>query len=275
MYMQDSTQQAVIGSGWSWVHPLRILLRLPFLLLHLVIGLPLLYLTINRFGRSVSVGGRGLDEAMQSWWTNTLCLIFGVRRKVIGTVGPGPLFVVANHVSFLDIVLLGSITQMSFVSKAEIANWPLVGTIARMGDTVFHHRGSGNSLQAVIDAISTKILEGKRVAIFPEGRIYCGDKVHRFHARLFQVAIEENINVQPICIRYLQKGKLNPRICLCDRNERFFWNAIRLLGEAGSIAELRVQAIITPTGKSRRELAESAHFAVAEAYPDREDHNED
>jgi 1-acyl-sn-glycerol-3-phosphate acyltransferase len=183
-------------------------------------------------------------------------------------------FVVANHVSFLDIVLLGSITQMSFVSKAEIAKWPLVGTIARMGDTVFHQRGSGNSLQTVIDAISAKINEGKRVAIFPEGRIYCGDTVHRFHARLFQVPIEQEIPVQPICIRYLSKGRLNPRICLCDRNERFFWNAIRLLGEAGSVAELRIQAPFAAAGKSRRDLAEAAHSAVAAVYPDRLDVDE-
>ncbi|MCF6262332.1 MAG: 1-acyl-sn-glycerol-3-phosphate acyltransferase [Xanthomonadales bacterium] len=264
--MQESSPLTTIGSGWSWVHPLRILLRLPFLLLLIILGLPLLMLTVNRYGAAIAVGKRQLDEVMQTGWANSLCLAFGIHREVIGGINSGPLFVVANHVSFLDILLLGSVTKMSFVSKAEIAKWPLVGTIARLGDTVFHHRGSGNSLQAAIDAISAKTSESKRVAVFPEGRIFCGDKVHRFHARLFQVPIQQEIQVQPVCIRYLRDGSLNPRICLCDREERFFWNAIRLLGEPGSIAELHFLAPISSAGNSRRQLAEASQNAVTAVY---------
>ena len=268
--MQDSLKQSTVGASWSLLHPLRILLRLPFLLLHIVIGLPLIYLTFNRFGHAVIIRDRTLDEIMQVWWSRTFCSIFGIRRLINGQLAKGPLFVVANHISFLDIVLLSSIAKMSFVSKAEIENWPLVGTIAKMADTVFHHRGSGDSLQAVVDAISEKMIDDRRVAIFPEGRIYCGDNVHRFHARLFQVPIEHQADVQPICIRYTRNGRLNPRICLCDRDERFFWNLLRLLGEAGSSAELHVQALIPSQDKSRRELAETAQIAVASVYFDKE-----
>ncbi len=264
--MQESSTQTAIGSGWGWLHPLRILIRLPFLLLLIIIGLPLLLLTVNRYGAAITVGKRQLDEVMQAGWANSLCLAFGIRRQITGSINSGPLFVVANHVSFLDILLLGSVTKMSFVSKAEIAKWPLVGTIARLGDTVFHHRGSGNSLQAVIDAISAKTSESKRVAVFPEGRIFCGDKVHRFHARLFQVPIQQDIQVQPVCIRYLHDGSLNPRISLCDREERFFWNAIRLLGEPGSTAELHFLAPISSAENSRRQLAEASQNAVAAVY---------
>ncbi len=268
--MQDSFKQSAPGHGWSLLHPLRILLRLPFLLLHILIGLPLIFSTFNRLGHAVVIKGQSLDEIMQRWWSRVFCLIFGIRRRIFGQVAKGPLFVVANHISFLDIVLLSSIAKMSFVSKAEVENWPLVGTIARMADTVFHHRGSGNSLQAVVDAVSEKMIDDRRVAIFPEGRIYCGDKVHRFHARLFQVPIEHHTDVQPICIRYTHKGHLNPRISLCDRNEKFFWNLLRLLGEAGSSAELHVQAPIPSADKSRRELAETAQIAVASVYFDKE-----
>ncbi len=266
MQIQSLDKQVNIGSGWGWLHPLRILLRLPLLLVHVFFGLPLIYLSFNRFGRAIEFRGRSLDAHMQCWWAGTLCEIFGIRRQTLGQPGPGPLFVVANHISFLDILLLGSVAKFSFVSKAEIANWPLIGLVAKMGDTVFHQRGSGHSLQGVVDAISTKLHAGGRVAVFPEGRIYCGDHVHRFHARIFRAAIETEVEVLPVCIRYLKNGSLNPRICLCDRNEKFFWNLLRLLGESGSTAQLHFQQRIPAAGKSRKELAAEAEAAVVADY---------
>ena len=266
METQTSNQQAKIGSGWSCLHPLRIVLRLPLLIVHVFLGLPLIYLSFNRFGRAIEFRGQALNEYMQSWWASTLCQIFGIRLQIYGKVGPGPLFVVANHISFLDILLMGSVAKLSFVSKAEIANWPIVGLVAKMGDTVFHQRGSGHSLNGVVDAISEKLGKGGRVAVFPEGRIYCGDRVHRFHARIFRAAIETEVDVLPVCIRYLKNGVLNPRICLCDREERFFWNMLRLLGEPGSMAELRVQKRLSPLGRSRKELAAAAEAAIVADY---------
>ncbi len=259
-------QQTQIGSGWGWLHPVRIILRLPLLLVHVFIGLPLLYLSFNRFGRATQFRGMALNEHMQAWWASTLCQVFGIRLRTYGEIGSGPLFVVANHISFLDILLMGSIAKLSFVSKAEIANWPIVGVVAKMGDTVFHKRGSESSLSGVVDAISEKLSNGGKVAVFPEGRIYCGDHVHRFHARIFRAAIETEVEVLPVCIRYVKNGDLNPRICLCDREERFFWNLLRLLGEPGSRAELRVQQRIPSLGMSRKELAAAAEAAVVADY---------
>ncbi len=244
---------------------LRILYRLPWLLLHLLVGTPFTVLCQGRAGRAIPCGTRRLDEVVLTWWARTVCRIFGLRRQISGSIQPGPVLVAANHISFLDIQLLHSVASMGFVAKAEIGNWPLLGRMAEAGGTVFHRRGSHDSASDVAAQMQDRLTAGERVAIFPEGGILAGTGVKRFHARLFGAAIETGAPVQPAMLRYIRDGARYDDITFRP-GEHFLANFLRLLIQPPCVAELQLLPLIDSRGRQRRELAEAAESAVRTAY---------
>jgi 1-acyl-sn-glycerol-3-phosphate acyltransferase len=244
---------------------LRLIYRLPFLLLHVCISTPVTVFCQNSAIRAVRLAGQPLGEMMACWWSRVVCHIFGIRRNLSGEFTPGAQLVAANHISWIDIVLLHSFTAMGFVAKAEIDNWPLLGVVARAGGSVFHQRGSHDSASGVAAAMATRLRENRKVAIFPEGGILPGEGVKRFHARLFAAAIETGVPVQAVMLRYLRDGSRYDEITFLP-GEVFGINFLRLLMQKSCVADVRVLPLIHPTGRQRRQLAGEAEEAVRAAY---------
>ena len=244
---------------------LRLLYRVPMVLLHTVLGLPLTVLCQGAAGRAVKLRGRTLNERTLTWWAGTACRIFGLERRVLGALESGPLLVAANHISWLDIQLLHSLGPMGFVAKAEIDAWPLVGWMARVGETVFHERGSHDSASGALAAMTERLQVGGRVAIFPEGGILPGAGVKRFHARMFGAAISTGARVQPVMLRYSRGGALYGDITF-RAGEHFLRNFFRLLTQRRCIAEVHVLSPVDATGLQRRDLATAAETAVRAAF---------
>jgi 1-acyl-sn-glycerol-3-phosphate acyltransferase len=247
---------------------LRLLYRLPLLLLHIFVGTPLTVLCHYRPLSDFRFGGRRLEERTAKWWGRNLCRIFGLRLEVSGAVPPGPQLVVANHISWIDIPLLFSVAPLSFVSKAEIEQWPVIGFVAKAGNTVFHRRGSHDSAHGVAAVMKERLEEGGNVAIFPEGGILAGPGVKRFHGRLFAAAIETGVPVQPLMLRYVRNGQHEHDMTFLP-GEHFVGNFFRLLRQPACKAQVAVLDRIDPRGKQRRLLANEAGNAVREAF-DRE-----
>ncbi len=244
---------------------LRLIYRLPWMLLHLLLGLPPTLLSIATPARSICIGDRSLDNIMLNWWSGMTCKIFGLEKRVEGSFQPGAQLVVANHISWLDIQLLHSVSPMGFVAKAEIQNWKLAGRVAAIGDTVFHQRGSHDSASGVATVMVQRLEQGRKVAIFPEGGILPGFGVKRFHARMFAAAIEADLPVQPVMIRYMRDGNHYQGMTFL-RGEGFLANIFRLLGQRRCIAEVAILPLIYPAGKRRRELASTSEDAVRAAF---------
>lgn len=247
--------------AWS---PLRIVGRGLLLLVMAVFGTLPTILCINRFGASVKIGRQSLEEVMMKWWCRSVCRLFGVRVILNGQISEPPVLIVANHISWLDILVLHSQAVMGFVSKAEIAQWPVVGFLARISHVVFHERGSHNSASHVAEAMTASLKLGRRVAIFPEGGIHPGDQVNMFHARLFKAAVDLPCPVQPVMIRYLRNGVRVPEMRF--GKESFVMNMARLLGRPSCECEVRFLTPIDANDKPRRALADAAQAAVANAY---------
>jgi 1-acyl-sn-glycerol-3-phosphate acyltransferase len=244
---------------------LRLAYRLPWLLLHVLVGTPLTVICQSRFGRALRIGGQPLSDITVRWWAGTVCRIFGVRRRQTGTISPGAQLVAANHISWLDIQLLHSMSAMGFVGKAEIRAWPIVGWLAKVGGTVFHERGSHDSASGVVSAMTQRLEEGGKVAIFPEGGILPGDRVKMFHARLFGAAIDTSVPVQPVALRYLRDGANYHDITFLP-GEKTLDNFFRLLKQRPCTGEIHVLPVIDSRGKKRRQLAGEAESAVRAAY---------
>lgn len=244
---------------------LRLIYRLPWFLLHVLVATPVTVLCQIRPARAIGVGGRPLSEAMVVWWASMMCRVFGLSRRVSGGPRPGAQLIAANHISWIDIQLLHSVNTMSFVAKAEIGTWPLLGRMAKLGNTVFHHRGSHDSASGVLAAIIERLHAGERVAVFPEGGILPGGGVKRFHARMFGAAISTESPVQPVMLRYSRNGVLYEDITFRP-GEHFIANVMRLLAQPRCIAEITFLPPIRTAGKARRQVAEEAEAAVGAAY---------
>jgi 1-acyl-sn-glycerol-3-phosphate acyltransferase len=253
------------------VTALRLIYRIPWLLLHIVLGLlPTIAAQSTPF-RTMYVGGTSVSDRFLFWWSGSICAIFGLRRRVSGAFAPGAQLVVANHISWLDIQLLHSVSPMGFIAKAEIRKWPLAGWVARFGDTVFHQRGCHDSASGVASVMAERLRSGSKVAVFPEGGILAGEGIKRFHARLFAAAQDTGTPVQPVMIRYLRDGRHELSMTFLP-GENFMRNFFRLLGQKPVQAELEILPLIDPEGKQRRELATTAETVIRAAYesPSRE-----
>jgi len=244
---------------------LRLLYRVPWFGLHVLLGTPLTVVCQAPPFKAFSIGKRSVAETMLTWWSRTLCRIFGLRRRVTGALEPGAQLVAANHISWIDIPLLHSVAAMGFVAKAEIESWPVVGWLAYLGETVFHRRGSHDSASDVVTAMAASLGAGRRVAIFPEGGILEGEGVKRFHARMFGAAIESGAPVQPVMLRYSRSGVRYDDITFRPR-EHFLANFFRLMMQPGCLAEVVLLAPIATSEKPRRQLAAEAEAAVREAF---------
>ncbi|MBB3777570.1 1-acyl-sn-glycerol-3-phosphate acyltransferase [Xanthomonas campestris] len=258
----DATRDA--GGVLRWF---RYLYRVPLLLLHLSICLPITMLCVVAppLARIRTGPDDTLDELMIRWWQGNLMRVFGFRLRRFGTPLPGATLFVANHVSWVDISMLHSQRVMGFVAKREIAGWPLVGWLATKGQTIFHQRGNTESLGGVLQEMLQRLRGGKPVGVFPEGRTRGGTEVGPFHARIFQAAVEAGVPVQPVALRYGERGNAQAVVAFGER-ESFFANIVRLLGEPSRLAEVH---FLEPIGAldidGRRRLADTSRQRIIAA----------
>ncbi|WP_191621362.1 lysophospholipid acyltransferase family protein [Marinihelvus fidelis] len=235
------------------------------LILLCLVGLLPTVVLQGRFGQARLWRGRSLAEHSLMAFSGGVCRVFGLRPRVHGKPLPGPVLITANHIAWLDIELLHSAGAMSFVGKAEIARWPLLGFLAARGGTIFHRRGSHDSAAGVAGVMTAKLAEGSRVAVFPEGGILPGEDIKRFHARLFKVPVEAGCPIQPVMIRYVRDGRRDPGTTFLP-GENLVVNSIRLMGRPACDAELWFLPPYTVEDRSRRELAAVAEQAITAAY---------
>lgn len=234
------------------------------LMLHLILGLPLTLLLINRYTARRYVGGERVDHRIIRAWSGGLLRIFGWRIRRINQPLRGAHLLVANHVSWIDIMLVHSQRVVGFVAKAEIGRWPLLGWLASRAGTIYHQRGSNQSLNDVLTLMVGRLHSGQAVGVFPEGGTTDGESIRTFHARIFQAAFEAEVPVQPVALRYGTDGNAQAIVAFA-RGENFLQNFLRLLGEPGRIAEVHFLTPITPGSEGRRFVAEQARERIVEA----------
>lgn len=249
----------------DWRRPFRYLLRLPLLVLHAFVGLPITLLLINPLSAKVEVrGGETLDQVAIRWWSSAMVWIFGFRVHRYGTPLHGAVMFVANHVSWIDITLLHSQRWMGFVAKAEISRWPLIGWVASRGGTIYHHRGDNESLHGVMHQMVQRFQDGLACGVFPEGRTTNGQAIGTFHARIFQPAVVANVPAQPVALKYGERGNAQTIIAFKPR-ESFFANLVRLLGEPARRVEVHFLEPVPMSEDGRRRVAETCRERIIAA----------
>lgn len=194
-------------------------------------------------------------------WLGKAARCVGARCEWRGQRVAGPALIVANHISWLDILVLGEVFGPGFVSKAEVASWPLLGWLARQAGTLFLQRGDRGSAGQVLDQMTWQLASGRPAIVFPEGTTTAGTAVLRFKPRLFQAAIRTQVPVQPVTLRYLaDDGTAGPVPFLGEQS--FFANLWAVLALRRLTVEVVVDAPL-PARHDSRLLAARAHARVS------------
>jgi 1-acyl-sn-glycerol-3-phosphate acyltransferase len=156
---------------------------------------------------------QALGLALRRRWVATFprfyhrccCGILGIRVHMIGQpVETRPVLFAANHVSYIDITVLGSLLDASFIAKSEIAGWPLFGWLARLQRSVFVDRRARSTARQR-DSIAARLAANEALILFPEGTSGDGNRLLPFKSALFSVADHAatgTVTVQPVSIAY-------------------------------------------------------------------------
>ena len=143
-----------------------------------------------------------LRRALIQTWARWTLRAAGIRVKSTGKPWISAGLVLPNHVSWLDILVIDSVAPCSFIAKAEIRSWPLVGLLCDRAGTLFIERGRRHAVHQVLETATEQLRAGGRVAVFAEGTTSDGTVVLPFHANLVEAAVRANCAVQPLALRY-------------------------------------------------------------------------
>jgi len=131
-----------------------------------------------------------------------VCASHGLAIVVSGPVPCGPVVLAANHVGYLDPLVLGGIVPCLPIAKREVASWPLIGGVARRHGVLFVRRGDARSGARALLAARRALARGVSVLNFPEGTTTAGTSVLRFRRGIFGLAMRARVTVVPVAISY-------------------------------------------------------------------------
>ena len=140
-------------------------------------------------------------------WSQQLLARVGVHLRVVGQPPvTGPVMLVANHISWLDIPVMHAARHCRFVSKSDVKGWPLVGTLATAAGTLYIERSSRRDALRMVQTMQEALERGEVLAVFPEGTTGDGREMLPFHANLIQAAVAAQAPVQPVALRFVDKA---------------------------------------------------------------------
>ncbi len=207
-------------------------------------------------------------------WARGMARIVGMRVDVEGEPPRPPFLLVANHLSYLDIIALWTRAEGDFLAKSEIASWPVFGFLTRSAGTLFVDRTRAADLPRVIGELGAVLARRRGVIVFPEGTSSEGAHVLPFRPSIFEAALGTGHPVHCAALTYRTPPGAPPaRLALC------WWGDMEFLDHLYRVLmlpsfEARIVFVAEPArGADRKELARSAqalvqrHFAPVDTQP--------
>ncbi len=189
----------------------------------------------------------------------------GMRARIVGTPLKSHVLFLSNHLSWLDIMLIAGASGAAFVSKDDVARWPVLGWLASLNKTIFIARTQRNAVRGQADQLRSALATGQPVALFPEGTTDGGVDTLPFRASLLASLFPPlpQLKVQPVAIDY---GAAAHDIAWVG-NEPAATNARRVLSRAGTAeVTLTFLAPIDPAALGdRKALAELSRSEIVAA----------
>jgi len=234
---------------------MRRLVKFARLLAHFVSGLLMLAIRFRHYA-----GSRRLAEIRR--WSRKFLRLAGVRLEHSGQT-PSAGLIVMNHISWLDVIVLNALAPSRFVSKAEVARWPLVGYLCTKSGTLYIERSRKTAARRTNRLIAEALANCERVAVFPEGTTTAGDRLLHFHAALLQPAIASGGFAHPAALRYLDSSGGRSQAVSYVGAETLVGSIWQLLGAERVIARIEFGRTEPAAGRHRRELASALHSTIS------------
>ena len=203
------------------------------------------------------------EQAVKAW---ALAMLGIIAIKLIVNGKPptqGPVLLAANHISWLDTVVLMANCPNRFVAKAEVRHWPVLGKLAAANGTLFVTRESPRDAVRVVHQMAEHLKEGDVLTVFPEGTTSNGVDLLPFHANLFQAAISADASVQPVALQFTEVSSGQTSLAPCyvgdDSLLQSLWRTLKAppLSAVVSFGEPQ-----KPAGRDRRTLARETQAVV-------------
>ncbi len=134
----------------------------------------------------------------------------GISHRAVGRIPQHGALLVANHVSWLDVVVILAHAPARLLAKREVRTWPLIGRLAATLGTVFVDRSRPKTLPSTVGRIRAELEGGGVVAVFPEGTTWCGRMGGTFRPAMFQAAVDAGAPVVPVRLTFAQGGTPSP-----------------------------------------------------------------
>jgi len=207
--------------------------------------------------------GWPIQHAIQTRFCGTICAVIGIKVDACGALpAPAPRFVVANHVSWTDIIALASLYPFVFLAKSDVASWPVLGLLARLQGTVFVERDARQDVARVNDALADVLCAGGDLVVFAEGTSSDGADVLPFRSTHF-APLEEMAargmapTLAPVAIAYTDGAR---RIDVGWYGDMTFLPHLwRLMKRGRSQCHVIFGEAIETRGKDRKALARLIH----------------
>jgi 1-acyl-sn-glycerol-3-phosphate acyltransferase len=218
----------------------------------------------------VALRWRHLDnaarEARIGWWAGKLLRLLGLQCRVSGRFQVGPVLLLSNHVSWLDILAIHAVCPRArFVSKADVRAWPLLGWLVGAVGTLFIERDRKRDALRVVHRVAASLAGGDTIAVFPEGTTGDGRAPLPFHANLLQAAIVGGQPVQPVVLRYSEPGhRFSPAVAWLGETT-LVANLWAVLCARALTVQLSVLPAIASGHADRRALAAQVHAQISAA----------
>lgn len=199
-------------------------------------------------------------------WSRQMLAIMGVELVLRGHAPErGPVLLVANHISWLDILVMNAAHPARFVSKADVKHWPVLGALITGAGTLYIERESRRDAMRVVHQMADALKAGDTVAVFPEGTTGDGRDLLPFHANLIQAAISAHAPVMPVALDFVD-GSSGQR----SEAPLFIGDATLLQSIWSTLRAVDLQAVVhhgapqTVDGRDRRAWAQDLRSAIAE-----------
>lgn len=166
-------------------------------------------------------------------WCRRIVRYLQIDTRLSGVV-PQRGLIVANHVSYLDVLVLGALTPASFVAKKEVRSWPVIGSCCAMGGTLYLDRDSPRAVAAINRRIAEAFAQNTPVVIFPEGTTTAGDVLLPLHPALFHTAIQKCMPIVPASLSYHHASGGQT-----ERERIAYWGDMTLVPHLHSLMKLR------------------------------------
>ena len=237
--------------------PLRAVWRLLRCAGHLLHGMAVALLLFPRYTAAQR-------QARIRWWSSKMLTVLGVALRVHGTPASGGSLLVANHISWLDILAVHAVLPHArFVSKADVKAWPLLSHLVEAGGTLYLERERKRDALRVVHAMAQALQAGETVAVFPEGTTSDGRALLPFHANLLQAAIATGTPVQPVALRFSDATDAISRAAEFVGDTTLLQSLWRVVCAERLTVNMALLAPLESAHQERRALADSLREAIA------------